>query len=118
MKSVLLIFSLISFAVFSAPENPVGPLLESMKLISNQDLSCSTEKECGVLAIGDQACGGPTSYLIVSNNNPQLPLLTEMAFMSKKVEEQYNEQYDIVSTCILLAKPEFECQSNICVRTR
>ena len=38
-------------------------------ILNEGNLSCNSDSNCEVLAIGDKACGGPQTYLIASTLN-------------------------------------------------
>lgn len=80
---------------------------------SNQ--GCNSSADCGLLAIGAKACGGPESYMVYSKSNSDEAKLQEMAQSYKKARQQYNEDNQIMSTCEITPKPQVSCVRNQCV---
>jgi len=67
---------------------------------------CASPAGCRIAPVGNRACGGPRYYLVycaVATDSVALHrTLDEVA----RAETEYNQEYDISSTCELLLPPE------------
>lgn len=118
MKRLTLLTALLAnVAVFAAPlpKNPADYLVKAMRVLNEQDLSCQSTEECTTVAYGSKACGGPNGFLVTSNNNDKVEQINSLARMTERVEEDYNRENGINSTCDQVLAPEFKCIQNTCV---
>jgi hypothetical protein len=80
-----------------------------------RDLSCATDADCSVVALGAKGCGGPNSYALVSTLNADIEQIEVLAIELEQVERAYNlEQTNVVGNCSIVMPPEVACVSNIC----
>ena len=113
MKYLLFVFFIVTGAFAASPRplptNPVDPLLETIEILSAQDLSCQSAHDCRSLAIGSRACGGPSTYVVVSTLNSTFSIMRNLADLSVKLESDYNREHGVVSVCVLAPLPLFGC---------
>ncbi len=89
--------------------------LAEIHSVINAD-SCSETGECGFLAYGSKACGGPQGYLLFSNQ-VDVEALTKMVEEYNKAEDAYNKKFGIISDCMYATPPEkLECLNGKCVQ--
>lgn len=117
MKRLLIITSLIfsANAFASLPENPADHLLKAMKVLNEQNLKCQTDRDCNAIAYGSIACGGPNGFIVTSQKNNKRDQITTLAIMSETVEDDYNRENNVNSTCEQLLAPPVKCIQNSCV---
>ena len=87
---------------------------EALKDSAAQNLSCSQDSQCSVIAFGSKACGGPTGYVVVSSENAQSASLPGLAEAVTQLESSFNTKYEKSSTCEALLIPEAACRNNQC----
>lgn len=78
------------------------------------NLSCTQNADCGSLAIGAKACGGPTDYLVYSKSQVDEAKLSQLAEELTEYEKGYNKQHDIVSNCMMLMEKSVSCVQGTC----
>ncbi len=87
---------------------------------AEQNNSCETAAECTAVTAGHRACGGPSTFVIVSNEmlklNEGWHKLDQLAENFSALEAQYNLENGVISICSLLSAPsQFSCQAGTCV---
>lgn len=80
------------------------------------DKSCDNSSQCQVTAVGDRACGGPSSYLIFSTKHNNATTVTQLADKITAAEKAYNLKNQVMSICEHLTKPSAQCVENKCVK--
>jgi len=89
--------------------------LAEIHSVINAD-SCPETGECGFLAYGSKACGGPQGYLLFSNQ-VDIEALTKMVEEYNKAEDAYNKKFGIISDCMYATPPEkLACVNGKCVQ--
>lgn len=80
----------------------------------NDDLSCVKDADCEAVAYGSRACGGPSGYMIVSNQSLRYNDIIILADELTEKEILHNQMTGAVSTCEFLMPPTVSCVSNSC----
>ena len=115
-RLIFLAASVLSLGAFAAmPENPADHIVKAMNVLNEQNLSCQTDDDCSSVAYGSKACGGPNGFMVVSSNNGKLNQINTLANLTERVEEDYNRENEINSTCDQILAPETKCIQNSCV---
>lgn len=78
------------------------------------DKSCNVAGDCRALALGNKACGGPSSYEVYSVLNVNQTLLDQKAAEQRGLAEQCNIELQIASTCSVVLEPAVDCVANLC----
>lgn len=112
---ILAAFIFSSFAIAAMPENPADHIVKAMTVLNEQNLKCQTDNDCGTLAYGSKACGGPNGFIVASENNSKLNQIETLAHMSENVEADYNRENNVNSTCDQIMAPPVKCIQNKCV---
>ena len=119
MKRLIIITSFIfSFSSFATiPENPTDHLIKAMNVLNEQNLKCQSDNDCNTIAYGSKACGGPNGFIVISQKNRKLDQITTLANMSETVEDDYNRENNINSTCDQILAPPVKCIQRSCVES-
>jgi len=80
----------------------------------NDDLSCVQDANCEAIAYGSRACGGPTGYMVVSNQSLRYNDIVILADELTEKEVLHNQMTGAVSTCEFLMPPTVSCIANTC----
>lgn len=99
---------------FSAPEPAAAArpeLLERLRALS-ASAACTSSAQCRTVPVGVKACGGPQSYLAVSE--AQLPEAARLAERHAEVRRAANAESGIASTCAVTPDPGALCQAGLC----
>ena len=83
--------------------------------LSDTNLSCRTDSDCLTFSMGSRSCGGPSRFILVSQNNPHKNAIEELAQILTEKEKKMNKEHDLVSVCSVLIPPSVSCQGNKCV---
>ena len=76
--------------------------------------SCEKATECDFIPVGDKACGGPSGYIIFSEDI-NLEKLEEIADEYTNLERTYNQKFGIISDCSLTRPPQnIGCINSAC----
>lgn len=75
---------------------------------------CTDASQCRSAPVGARACGGPRDYLVYCAEKTDEDALQRALAQLQRREEQYNQQCDIVSTCIFLQPPQVELVNGVC----
>lgn len=67
---------------------------------------CASPAGCRIAPVGNRACGGPRYYLVYCAVATDSVALHRTLDEVVRAETEYNEEYDISSTCELLLPPE------------
>lgn len=115
-KTILLLLVATSFNVFALrAENPADHVIKALKVLSVQDLGCSHDYQCDVVAVGTKACGGPADFVMVSSQNNKYSQIEQLALLSKVLDRDYNVENGIISDCAMQIRPVSLCVQNKCV---
>lgn len=113
-KLLVFILLTVSYAHAQRAENPARPLVESMKILAQQDLSCDLATDCTSIVFGSKACGGPNGYIITSKNNPKMAQISKLSSLTVELENDYNFENGVISTCVFIGRPNVSCIENKC----
>ncbi|RXE89206.1 MULTISPECIES: hypothetical protein [Pseudoalteromonas] len=80
------------------------------------DKSCDNDTQCKVIAVGDRACGGPSSYQVYSTKSADEAQVKQLAEQITTLERAYNMQNQMMSICQHLIEPATQCVENKCVK--
>lgn len=69
------------------------------------DQSCTDNDQCKWKLFGSNSCGGWNSAIGYSSKNVNETLLSNKVTYYTQTEEQYNQNYGIVGTCVYLQSP-------------
>lgn len=86
-------------------------LIERLRALS-ASASCTSTAQCRTVPVGAKACGGPETYLAVSES--QLPEAARLAERHAEVRRAANAESGIASTCAVTPDPGAVCQAGIC----
>jgi hypothetical protein len=75
---------------------------------------CSDVSQCRAAPVGEQACGGPRDYLVYCTQTTNEQALLQALEVLAQRERRYNEQCDIVSTCVFLEPPALQLAGGAC----
>lgn len=74
-----------------------------------------TLSQCKTMAIGSKACGGPGGYLVYSALiTPNEAKLRQLVFDFTKLQQQLQEEWGLISDCLLEMPPEIDLVNGIC----
>jgi hypothetical protein len=91
-----------------------GDLLTTIKAnISSK--TCNSNADCGALAVGHRACGGPNEYLPYSKLSSNEESLKSLAKKHQQQEKIKNKKEGRMSICQMLTEPQVACKSNQCL---
>ncbi len=83
------------------------------------DAAASTGAEsadaCRVLLYGDQACGGPTDWVVFSAETSDTLQVRQLAERVTALSAKANAQFNYVSTCMALIEPPVMLNDGQCV---
>jgi hypothetical protein len=94
----------------------IDALVSATKALAEADLFCRSHADCGHVAYGAKACGGPQGYAVVSRWNWNLQETSYLAARSSAKEGAYNRRWNIISDCRFELPPRTRCAANRCVR--
>ncbi len=66
---------------------------------------CSTAGQCGVLPLGERACGGPEEFLVYCPRSTDVAALTRKADALAAAQRAFNTRYGVASTCEMRLAP-------------
>ncbi|WP_420317514.1 hypothetical protein [Ekhidna sp.] len=118
MKKILTLIITVSLISCNDDEPISDNLLDQMNTVYQEiealiDVSCSGSDQCVATPIGVKPCGGPTKFIVHSNNTDenQLGILVEKY---NSLNAQYNEINNLGSDCSIETPPTIECVSGEC----
>ena len=77
--------------------------------------NCDEASSCNFMAIGSKACGGPSAYIIFSEN-VDVEALKKMVDRYTEDQRTYNIEINVISDCSLVNPPQnIDCQDGTCV---
>ena len=94
--------------------------------ISSQDLysqiqeamsieGCTSDTDCALLPVGNKPCGGPEAYLPYSKTNSDVATLEKLSQQYNEQRKQYNQENQMMGTCVMTPKPDVSCVRNQCL---
>ena len=116
-----LIFSMLFFSACTTASEQESSRIEQEQVYSKidellSDKSCSTSADCGVLPVGNKACGGPSGYKVYSTliGDDKISQVKALAERTKQFDKKRNDLGGIMSTCVFLSEPALVCENNLC----
>ncbi|GAA4357975.1 hypothetical protein [Kangiella marina] len=76
---------------------------------------CTTHSDCALLPIGHKPCGGPEAYMPYSKTNSDVDRLESLGQAYSEQRRQYNQDNQIMGTCVVTPKPKVSCIRNQCM---
>lgn len=88
-------------------------LQEEIELLVDSGV-CSENSDCGSIAFGSKACGGPKTYLVFSTSI-NVALLQQKVATYNALDNAYNQKWGIISDCAYLLPPtSVQCINGKC----
>jgi hypothetical protein len=79
-----------------------------------KDKSCTSNSECKAMAYGTKACGGPSGYVVYSIKTTDVIRLKEVTSELSQLQDEYNREQGLMSTCSYMMPPEVSCDQGQC----
>ena len=139
-RSVSLVFVISLVAVACSPNSqnggvPVGPagdkvvftgdqkadwgqivaLENQAKAIAKAD-GCSSASQCRTAPVGSRACGGPRYYIVYCAQSTDSAALFRKLDAVATAEREYNQRYNLVSTCEFRMPPNVGLVAGSCLQ--
>lgn len=78
---------------------------------------CESSSDCGVVAVGQRACGGPSKYMVYSKHigEESQAQLVSLSQRSKELAMQVNLKQQMMGICQVLPAVTAICVDNQCV---
>lgn len=114
IATIMICASFSTFASEKKDRAAINSLIKAANLISSVDLSCSSNADCKSIAVGSRACGGPASFIVVSENNQNMDEISYLAKQSEMKEAAFNLRYAVFSICSIATQPAPNCSNKIC----
>ena len=92
----------------------INKVFSEIKTVAAIDISCFQDSDCTTLAYGSRACGGPQGNVITSKFNPKLTALEALVETSIQKQRDFNQRYQIGSSCDFEMPPVIACVKNTC----
>ena len=99
---------------------PVNTTLQAETELKNRIVAeigsadCSSHAQCGTIALGAKACGGPQAWLAWSTAVSREGTLNALSAQLALLQKQRQAQSGMVSTCQFIADPGALCQAQRC----
>lgn len=85
-----------------------------LEQINAEDLSCSVDADCTLVAVGHRPCGGPEDYVIASKLNPRHEEVLSVSLLHQQKSQQENIRQNRIGTCEAILPPAVGCDGNVC----
>jgi len=108
MRTLSIIFLLLSNLCFAAKNDSAPQLLEQIKT-SIGEAKCSENSQCKTIAIGAKPCGGPEQYLAWSTQQTDAVALENLASRYRIAREKQNAASGEQSDCRFFPDPGAIC---------
>lgn len=80
--------------------------------------SCNTAAQCKYMAIGSKACGGPSDYIVFSEDI-DVTVLKKMVDRFTEDQKTYNKENNVASDCSLVTPPQnLDCIDGNCIEIK
>ena len=135
--SLVFVFSLVASGCTQSPQSgvPVGPggekivftgdqkgdwgqivaLENQAKVIAKAD-GCSSASQCRTAPVGARACGGPRYYIVYCAQSTDSAALFRKLDAVATAEREYNQRYNLVSTCEFRMPPNVGVVAGSCLQ--
>lgn len=87
--------------------------IETLNKMEEQE--CVGDGECEDLELGESRCGGPSRYLVVSTNNPNLASIKALVSNYTSAEKSLHSTEMGEASCGTLKPADPRCKKNKCV---
>ena len=87
----------------------IGGMKTVVNHLAQMSLACETVSDCTAIAMGQRACGGPTSFVVTSQANPSMDALVESIQLVTKAEAEANRKFGLMSICSIEMPPALAC---------
>jgi hypothetical protein len=77
---------------------------------------CSSAAECRTAPVGSRACGGPRYYLVYCAQTTDSAALYRKLDAVAAAEREYNQRYNLVSTCEFRMPPNVALVAGSCLQ--
>lgn len=115
-KAFFMLAMTLSSTVSFASSELSSKMIQDTIAAINTDLSCRTSDDCGSIAIGHRACGGPSEYILVSALNPHFETIKILAQKTEELEAAAAaEGGPRFSICSIELPLNASCKKNVCV---
>jgi hypothetical protein len=78
---------------------------------------CNSAGECRTAPVGSRACGGPRYYLVYCSKTTDSAALFRKLDAIAVAEREYNQRYNLVSTCEFRMPPNVALVAGSCMQT-
>lgn len=134
---LVFVFSLVASGCTQSPQGgvPVGPggekivftgdekadwgqivaLENQAKAIAKAD-GCSSGAQCRTAPVGSRACGGPRYYIVYCAQSTDSAALFRKLDAVATAEREYNQRYNLVSTCEFRMPPKVGLVAGSCLQ--
>ena len=75
---------------------------------------CTSADQCRTAAVGNRACGGPRYYLVYCSRTTDSAALFARLKAVADAENEFNQRYNVVSTCEFRMPPQVAFTSGSC----
>jgi hypothetical protein len=75
---------------------------------------CNTADDCRAAPVGNRACGGPRYYLVYCATSTDSAALSAQLDEIVRAENEYNQRYEVISTCEFRMPPEIAFSGGEC----
>lgn len=75
----------------------------------------SSATACRTVPVGAKACGGPQMHLVYSSSAANEAEVTRLAERVTALDRQANEQFNLMSDCMMLMEPQTTLEGGRCV---
>ena len=137
--SLITVVSLAAFACSPSTQSavPVGPDGEKIVFTGDQKADwgqivaledqakailkisgCNSAAQCRTAPVGSRACGGPRYYLVYCAQTTDSVALFRKLDAIAAAEREYNQRYNLVSTCEFRMPPNVALVAGSCVQTQ
>jgi hypothetical protein len=75
---------------------------------------CESAEQCTTAPVGNRACGGPRYYLVYCAATADTAALSAKLLEIVRAEDEYNQRYEVVSTCEFRLPPDIAFSGGEC----
>ena len=97
----------------AASETRIRELEQQARALAKTE-GCDQVDQCASAPVGVKGCGGPRSYLIYCKATTDEAALLRTLDELKRVEGEYNREYEIASDCMMIMPPELRLEGRAC----
>jgi hypothetical protein len=97
----------------AATEARIRELEQQARALVKTD-GCDQVGQCAAAPVGAKGCGGPRSYLVYCKATTDEAALLRTLDELKRVEGDYNREYQIASDCMMIMPPELGIDGRAC----